>query len=292
MIFAIIEQGALYAPLILGAYLSLVLMKIPNLAIESAYIFGAIMAAKVTLLTNGPSVPALLAAICAAGTGGMLVGLLAALLAERLAISPLLAAIITTGIFHGVALFVLGGTHCSLPGTHSSLRLVPCVAGYPDLCGIACIAGITIMMFIVFMKTKLGVSCALYGDNRTFLRHYRISTSYVVAAGLAASNALSGISGYLIAQSNSFVDTGMGAGLPLICLTALILGRSLMRTRAIITSIPPLCGLFFYFVLQHALLNTGFDLRYFMAVQALIVVVTLVGITRFGSSSYREIIDL
>jgi putative ABC transport system permease protein len=106
------------------------------------------------------------------------------------------------------------------------------------------------------------------------------------------SNALAGVSGFLVAQSNSFVDMGMGAGLPLVCLTALILGRSLIRSRTVISSVPPLCGLVLYFVLQQALLTAGFDLRYFMAVQAIVVIVVLGIVSRVSGRSYREVVGI
>jgi len=292
MILAILEQVVLYMPLILGAYLSLVLMKIPNLAIESAYVFGAISAAKIGLAYGNSSLEGLLIALLGATGGGMAVGLVAGLLSERAYVSPILAAIMTMGLFHGISQFVIGGTHITLPSEKSALNLLTYVEGYPELCSVGLSVFIITLFFTFFMRTQLGVSCALYGDNSSFLAQYRISTSYVVVAGLAVSNALAGISGYLVAQSNGFVDIGMGAGLPLLCLTALILGRSLIRSRSIISSVPPLCGLALYFMLQHFLLRVGFDLRYFMAVQALVVIVLLVIVTRFGRYSRREIIGI
>ena len=43
----IIEQVFLYVPLVCGAYISIALMKVPDLSIEAAYVFGAIVGSKV-----------------------------------------------------------------------------------------------------------------------------------------------------------------------------------------------------------------------------------------------------
>ena len=39
----IIEQICLYLPLVFGAYISMSLLKLPDLSIETAYVFGAIL---------------------------------------------------------------------------------------------------------------------------------------------------------------------------------------------------------------------------------------------------------
>lgn len=39
----IFEQTLIYLPLVLGAYCSISLVKVPDLSIEAAYVFGAIL---------------------------------------------------------------------------------------------------------------------------------------------------------------------------------------------------------------------------------------------------------
>lgn len=293
MIVPIIEQIALYIPLICGAYLSLSLMKIPNLSIESAYVFGAIMAAQLLQLNFTTSSFTLVIAILLSALGGALVGMIAALLSQKAHFSQLLAAIITIGFFHGIMQRVIGGTHIALSTFQNPLRLIELVSGYPELAIIVLIALVTILFFYVFLQSPLGISCAIYGDNPLFLSNYRINQSYIVVSGLGISNALAGISGYLVAQSNGFVDTTMGLGLPLVCITALILGKTFFPTQKPIQPFSAVCGIVAYFVIQIVLLKVGFDLRYFTSVQAIIVLLLLIVLNNlFGRSTNQNLLGM
>lgn len=49
----ILEQALLHVPLILGAYISLSLLKVPDLSLESAFVFGALCGAFAVSLTVG-----------------------------------------------------------------------------------------------------------------------------------------------------------------------------------------------------------------------------------------------
>lgn len=275
MNFAIVEQIALYIPLILGAYLSMSMMKIPNLSIETAYVFGAIMASQVLMLDGNIGIVVLLMALLMSACGGAIVGIVAAFFVEYAKFSHILAAIITMGLFHGFSQWIIAGSHMTISHFYNSLRLLEVVREYPELPIVMIIALTTTVLFYRFLSTQLGISCALYGDNVLFLKNYRMNQSYVIITGMALSNALAAVTGYMVAQSNGFVDTTMGVGLPLLCLSSLIIGKSVYATSKPLTIIVPLVGIVGYFMVQSCLLSFGFDLRYFVSVQAIIVAVLL-----------------
>jgi len=288
MNFAIVEQIALYIPLMLGAYLSISMMKIPNLSIETAYVFGAIMASQVLMLEGNVGIVVLLLALLMSACGGAMVGVIAASFVEYAKFSHILAAIITMGLFHGFSQWVIAGSHITISHFYNSLRLLEFVREYPELPIVMIIALLTIIFFYIFIRTQLGISCALYGDNILFLKNYRMNQSYVVIAGMALSNALAGITGYMVAQSNGFADTTMGVGLPLLCLSSLIIGKSLYTTRRPLTIVVPLVGIVGYFMVQLLLLGIGFDLRYFTSVQAIIVAGLLIISSRLSRRSLHQ----
>lgn len=282
MNFAIIEQIALYIPLILGAYLTISLMKIPNLSIETAYVFGALVASLVLQFEGCSSVEILVTALVASACAGSIVGIVTGMFCEYAHFSAILSSIITIGLFHGISLWVLGGSHQTIAHLYNPLKMVPCIAGYPELIMIIVIAGLILLLFKLFLQTQLGVSCALYGDNHQFLKSYRMNQSYVVIAGLAVGNALAGISGYMVAQSNGFVDTMMGVGLPLVCLSSLIIGKTIFYSSKPIQMSSAVMGIIGYFLIQKLLLSSGFDLRYFTSIQAIIVAILLMVFRRYG----------
>jgi len=290
MILTIIEQVALYTPLILGAYISISLMKIPNLSIESAYICGAIFGSQL-LLDGYQGIFGLLVILFASACGGALVGITSALLSEKAKFSHILSAIITIGFYHGFSQMIIGGSHITLSSNgHSPLQLLPLIKQYPEIITTSIIAVCVIALSYLFIRTKLGLSCAIYGNNSQFLKNYRINQSYVIISGLAISNALAGISGYLIAQSNGFADITMGVGLPLLCLSSLIIGKTMTLSEKPLQIATPLLGIVGYFVIQFLLLKIGFNLKYFTAIQAIILSIILILSSR--QSSNQELLGI
>lgn len=287
MIMSIFEQILLFLPLLLGAYISMGLMKVSNLSIESGYLFGAILASEL-LLDGYSGFAALIIVLLGSIVGGGITGIIAGCLAEKAQFSHVLSAIITVGLFQGVAQLVIGGSHITLSNVSNPLKYFSYIQQYPNLAMIFLISFFLYLLFYIFMKTQLGMSCAIYGNNPCFLQNYRMNQSYVVIAGLAISNAFAGVSGYMVAQSNGFVDLYMGMGLPLLCLSSLIIGRSIRGSFKPIQPSVPLLGSIGYFVVQFILLEVGFDLRYFIAVQAVLVAVMLLISSRFFKESSRQ----
>ncbi|HLW72637.1 MAG TPA: hypothetical protein VKR54_01170 [Candidatus Babeliales bacterium] len=272
-ILIIAEQALLHFPLIVGTYISVSLMKVPDLSVESAYVFGALIACKIIpALQNLPIAISLFIVICASLLGGACVGMTSTLLSQKARIPHLLSSIITIGIFHGISQLV-AGVYISLSGCKNLLAL-DMIPLHPDLPILIILFGIGSLAAFYFFKTEFGYSLAVFGNNPHFFAHYGISSAYIFITGIMLANALAGLSGYLFAQSNGFADINMGFGKLLLCITSLILGKVVYRkTLSIIT---PIAGMFSYFTLQQLLLKVGFDLRYFTMVQALVIVAILI----------------
>jgi putative ABC transport system permease protein len=269
----IIEQALLHFPLILGTYISVSLMKTPDLSIDSAYVFGALTGCIILpFIQNLPIPIGLCITICASMIGGACVGITSGLLTQKARIPHLLSSIITIGIFHGISQLI-AGVYVSLSGYKNFLAL-DILPLHPDLPILILLFVIISLAALYFFKTELGYSLAVFGNNPDFFTHYGISTTYVFMSGIILANALAGLSGYLFAQSNGFADINMGFGKLLLCITSIILGKVMYRkTLSIIT---PVIGMYSYFTLQQLLLKVGFDLRYFTMVQALVIVAILI----------------
>lgn len=270
----IIEQSFLHIPLIIGAYISLSLLKVPDLSLESAYVFGALCGAQAVLLTTGMPLLLVLAVVAMASLlGGAMVGLTSSVITYSIGIPHLLSSIVTFGIFHGVSQ-LLFGVYQSLSSVTNPLILPYSLQRHPELLVISAVCVVTIIAAYLLFKTSLGYCFAVYGQNPLFFSHYGISAPYVFVLGVVCANALAGLSGYFMAQSSGFAEMNMGIGKILFCVTALILSRVLLRLRA--PSVwYPLLGVSAYFAIQQLLLKVGFNLKYFTMVQALIVLVIL-----------------
>jgi putative ABC transport system permease protein len=247
----ILEQALMHLPLICGAYISISLMKQPDLSINSAYLMGAIFGAKTPFMFG----------IIGSCFGGLLVGLTTSLIAKKGKIPYLLASIISIGLFHGFSLFILGSSYMSIGQSYTaSANTVVAI------CALAVVA-----FLYLFLKTQLGYSLAVYGNNSKFFEHHNINSGFVLISGICISHILAGIGGYLFTLSNGFVEVGMGTDIALLCITGIILGKIVCRSNKPINFLVPIVGTFVYFTIQQLLLKTGFDLKYFTLVQSVIV---------------------
>jgi len=61
-----------------------------------------------------------------------------------------------------------------------------------------------------FLKTQLGHSYAVYGNNPQFSDIMEFQPPFVYYGNLCLPNACAGLSGYLFAQTNNFVELNMG----------------------------------------------------------------------------------
>lgn len=257
MIFSILEQALIALPLIIGAYLTLSLLKLPDFSIESAYLFGAVIA----FLAQDLSI--VLVLLIAMG-GGMIVGIVVSFLNQILHIPFLLAAIVTNGLFHGLTQYFLGTSvasfHLVFPIAESTLLIS--------------VAAILLLIFSFGMHSQLGYSLAIYGNNPQFFRHHSISGRYIVFLGVILGHGCAGISGFLFAQSNGFVDLTMNFGVILLCLTAIMIGKFFLSTHRPHLLVP-LLGVAAFFLIQQSLLRIGLNLKYFNTFQALFILVIL-----------------
>lgn len=257
MLFPIFEQALIALPLLIGAYLTLSLLKLPDFSLESAYLSGAIAA----FLCQGLPFPLL---FLSAALGGMCVGGSVCVLTQGAKLPFLLAAIVINGLCHGLSHYFLKSAVVSF---HPRL---PCSEIFLELGT----AGILIFLVGIGLRSQLGYGLAIYGNNPNFFRNHGICGEYVVSAGVLAGHSCAGISSLLFAISSGFIDLTMQFGMILFCLTGLLLGKALFRKKAP-SILVPVIGAILYFTLQHSLLHLGINLKYFQAFQALLILSVL-----------------
>jgi len=257
MIISIINQALILLPLIVGAYIALSLLKLPDFSLESSYLFGAVSA----YLAGDIPLPIVIA--CALG-GGAIVGCIVSSLNQFMKLPFLLAAVITNGLFHGLTQLVLG----------TSLKSYKLAIGIPEMMVFAMICTSLSLAIYLVLKSPFGYSLAIYGNNPCFFNHHGISGKYVVIVGTLLAHCCAGLSGFMFALSNGLVDLTMNYGIILTSITALILGKGIIRTHRP-SLLVPLLGLFAFLTAQQTLLQLGLNLRYFNAFQAIFILITL-----------------
>lgn len=265
-------QAVVYIPLVLGGYITVSLMKLPDIALESAFSFGAVSA--YLFLTYAPSISGILGLagiLFVALAGGALVGYGTTLLVQKLKFPHLLSSIVMVGCMQGLTLLMMGTSNRSLAGLPSFLQ----TNYFSEQSAMFCIVAVVFVFCFLLSRRQLGYACAVYGINKKFFRYHRMDGAYVYTAGVIIAHSLAGLSGYLFAQSNNFVDATSGNGMVLLVITCLIMGKLFIKKQkwAVFS---PLVGVIFYLFLQQLLLKCGFDLKLFPLVQALVIIAAVV----------------
>lgn len=225
-----LELGIIYAILALGVFLSFRSLNMPDLTVDSSFTLGA--AVSVIMSVSGHPFLGLLIAFIAGGGAGCITGLLH----TKLEIQPLLAGILTMLGLYSINLKVMGGKAniplLNKPSVYSVFeKIVP--GDYSRLILAALLLICILLLFYVFLKTRLGFVLRATGDNDQMVRSLGVNTDFIILIGMALSNGLVSLSGALIAQEQSFVDVGMGIGMVVIGLASVIIGEVVFGTKTL-----------------------------------------------------------
>ncbi|WP_295745877.1 ABC transporter permease [uncultured Limosilactobacillus sp.] len=221
LITSSIGQGLLWALLGIGLYLTFRILNFADMTVEGTFPLGAAVA--VTAITHGISP---LAATILAALAGMVAGLITGLLCTKAKIDSLLAGILTMTAAYSVNLRIMGKSNISLLGKKTLLTPLRELPQYFDsvLLGIIVITLVTAGL-VFFLQTDFGQAFIATGDNPVMAKSLGIKTDSMVIIGLMVSNALVGLCGALIAQSNGYADLNMGIGTIVIALASIIIGE-------------------------------------------------------------------
>lgn len=241
------------------------------MTVEGTFPLGA--ATAVTLISSGVS--PIIATIGAALVGS-LAGLVTGVLYTKGKIPILLAGILTMTAAYSVNLRIMGQANRSLLGKNSLfsydfLHVLP--RNFPVIV-IGLIVIVLLTIFLArFLKTELGQSFIVTGDNPKMARSLGINTDNMTILGLMIANGLIGLGGALVAQNNGFADVNMGVGTIVVALASIIIGEvvftdTLTLTERLITII--IGSIFYRFVLV-VVLYIGFNADDLKLVSAIIL---------------------
>ena len=224
VIMSALELGCIYALVALALYLSFRVLNIADMTTDGSFTLGCAVSA--TIAVAGHPLLALPAAMLA----GACAGFVTAFLQTKLKIPSILAGIITNTGLYTVKLAVMGfSSNVNMMKADTLFTLVkPFLGGFYKLIPAAVLALLAGFLLVLFLKTRLGLSIRATGDNPDMVRASSINTGFTVTVGLCISNALTSLSGAVLAQYQKTADINLGTGMVIIGLASLIIGETLM----------------------------------------------------------------
>ena len=223
-------EGLVFGLVAIGVYITFRVLAFPDLSVDGTFPLGGAVAA--ALIVNGvnpfaATVLALLAGICA--------GLLTGLLNTKLRISALLAGILVMVGLYSVNLRIMGGANIPLLRETSVFDVVGDFLGLHGVpLSIVTVLLVVVVVFLVlnwFLRTEIGLALRATGDNEQMVRSLGSDTDKAVLLGCGISNGLVALSGALVAQNQGFSDVGMGIGMIVMGLAAVIIGERLFHPK-------------------------------------------------------------
>lgn len=239
-----LEQGLAYALVALGIVISFRILAFPDLTVDGSFVLGGAVVARMIVLGYQP-----LTGIALAILIGFAAGCATGLLNTRLKINSLLAGILIMTILYSVNLRVMGRSNTPLlnsvtlftPFEQMESRWLSVVLFF------ALVVFASKFLTDLFLHTQFGLAMRATGDNEQMIRTLGVNTDNITVFGLGLSNAFVALSGALVAQHQGFADIGMGIGMIVAGLAAIIIGETLLRAKSVgMMTLAAILGSFIY----------------------------------------------
>ena len=275
-----VSQGILWGIMVLGVYITYKLLDIADLTVDGSFALGGSVCAVLVVAGVDP-----LIAVAAAMLAGMLAGAVTGFLHTVFEIPAILAGILTQIALWSVNLRIMGKSNTPLLQSDTIFSRMTELTGLSSATA-SIIVGVIVAVAIIaalywFFGTEIGSALRATGNNEHMIRALGVSTAKTKMIALMLSNALVGLSGGLICQSQKYADIGMGTGAIVIGLAAIVIGEVLGRlTPGKLTGfksrlVSAVAGSVVYFLIRAIVLQLGMDANDMKLLSAVIVALAL-----------------
>lgn len=275
-----VSQGILWGIMVLGVYITYKLLDIADLTVDGSFALGGSVCAVLVVAGVDP-----LIAVVAAMLAGMLAGAVTGFLHTVFEIPAILAGILTQIALWSVNLRIMGKSNTPLLQSDTIFSRMTELTGLSSATASITVGVIVAVAIIAalywFFGTEIGSALRATGNNEHMIRALGVSTAKTKMIALMLSNALVGLSGGLICQSQKYADIGMGTGAIVIGLAAIVIGEVLGRlTPGKLTGfksrlVSAVAGSVVYFLIRAIVLQMGMDANDMKLLSAVIVALAL-----------------
>ena len=224
------ELGLISSLTVLALFLSYSMLNVCDLSTDGCFTLGASVGA-VVAISGHPYL-----SIVAAMLAGIASGFITAILQTKMGVDSLLAGIIVNTALYSINIAAMGNSSLlNMNKTETVFtKMKTLLAGTflekQSVLIVSLIAVVLVILFLsLFLKTKLGLAIRATGNNPDMVRYSSINPAFTTIIGLCISNAFTGLSGCLLAQSQKSVNIDIGTGMVTVALASLLIGGVFMR---------------------------------------------------------------
>ncbi len=214
------------SPMALGIFITMKVFNIPDITTDGSYTLGAALTA-VMLTGNQPVYLTLPACMLA----GALAGTFTGLIHTKLKVDALLSGILVMTGLYSINLIIMGRSNIPLIGTASVFLKTEWLGNELNgqLLTALIFVGFILSVLIYLLRTDFGIAMRASGNNPVMTRALGVNNDSIRIIGLAMSNAMTALSGFLVAQYQSFTDINMGIGIVITGLGSVLVADALRQ---------------------------------------------------------------
>lgn len=230
MIEGILVEGLIYGIMVLGVFITFRVLDFPDLTVDGSFPLGAALMVQCMLLGVNDWL-----ALLIAFAGGVLAGMVTALIHNHLKVPNLLAGILTMTMLYSINIRILGN-RANVPILNQDTILTQVTdrltGVIPDdyilLVFFVVVAIVVKVLLDLFFRTDLGMTLGALGNNEQMVISQGVNPKTLKTIGVGLSNGLVALSGAFAAQYLGFADVGLGQGIIISGLASVMIGEFLV----------------------------------------------------------------
>ena len=287
-IFGAVSQGLLWGIMALGVYITFKILDFADMTCDGSFALGGCVSAVFVVTFHWNPFLSLIAALVAGGIAGGVTGLLH----TKLKIPAILSGILTMISLYSINLRIMGQANTPIntraKGTDTIVTLITDLLPEEIRKNGNTNTFVTMMIGLVFVVlciailywffgTEAGSALRATGNNEAMIRALGVNTDKMKIIGLVLGNALVGLSGALVVQSQKVADFGMGQGTIVIGLASIVIGEVFLGKKlnfAVKLSFT-IIGSIIYRIIVAVVLQLGLESSDLKMLTAIIVAIAL-----------------
>ena len=230
MIEGIFVEGLIYGIMVMGVFITFRVLDFPDLTVDGSFPLGAALMVQCIMFDMN-----LWLALLVAFIGGVMAGVVTALIHNYLRVPNLLAGILTMTMLYSVNIRILDNRANVPLMNHTTIlsqvseRFTGIVPDEYVLLTFFVIAVLIIKVLLdLFFHTDLGMTLGAMGNNEQMVISQGVNPKTLKAIGLGLSNGLVAVSGAFAAQYLGFADVALGQGIIISGLASVMIGEILV----------------------------------------------------------------
>lgn len=230
MIEGILVEGLIYGIMVLGVFITFRILDFPDLTVDGSFPLGAALMVQGILLGYNGWIALLMAFV-----GGVMAGVVTAIIHNHLKVPNLLAGILTMTMLYSINIRILGN-RANVPLLNQDTILSSVSKRFsgtiPDeyLLLVFFIIVVLVIKLLIdqFFRTDLGMTMGAMGNNEQMVISQGVNPKTLKTIGVGLSNGLVAVSGAFAAQYLGFADVGLGQGIIISGLASVMIGEFLV----------------------------------------------------------------